>query len=186
MQRANHVPDAVAMHVEGGPVHIPHGRLHRPDPVPALERPGERLLGDVLGLGLVPADDDERAHDGPVVLPEEGLERSRPLALECHRTPRRFVHALITPRSPAPFGSGGKSASDRPQAPTTGLTRVKVGERKGNLMPGYRYLIVGGGLTADGACKGIREVDQDGSIGVVGSEPHPPYLRPPLTKDLWK
>src|SRR5262245_25866668 len=53
-------------------------------------------------------------------------------------------------------------------------------------MPGYRYLIVGGGLTADGACKGIREVDQEGSIGVVGAEPHPPYLRPPLTKDLWK
>ena len=53
-------------------------------------------------------------------------------------------------------------------------------------MPSYRYLIAGGGLTADGACKGIRDVDQDGSIGVVGSEPHPPYLRPPLSKDLWK
>jgi 3-phenylpropionate/trans-cinnamate dioxygenase ferredoxin reductase component len=53
-------------------------------------------------------------------------------------------------------------------------------------MPNYRYLIVGGGLTADGACKGIRDVDQDGSIGIVGSEAHPPYLRPPLSKDLWK
>ena len=53
-------------------------------------------------------------------------------------------------------------------------------------MPDYRYLIVGGGLTADGACKGIRDVDQEGSIGVVGTEPHPPYLRPPLSKDLWK
>jgi len=53
-------------------------------------------------------------------------------------------------------------------------------------MPSYRYLIVGGGLTADGACKGIRDIDQDGSIGVVGAEAHPPYLRPPLSKDLWK
>jgi NADPH-dependent 2,4-dienoyl-CoA reductase/sulfur reductase-like enzyme len=53
-------------------------------------------------------------------------------------------------------------------------------------MPTYRYLIAGGGLTADGACKGIRDVDQDGSIGVVGAEAHPPYLRPPLSKDLWK
>ena len=50
----------------------------------------------------------------------------------------------------------------------------------------YRYLIVGGGLTADGACKGIREIDGDGSIAVVGAEPHPPYLRPPLSKGLWK
>jgi len=49
-----------------------------------------------------------------------------------------------------------------------------------------RYLIVGGGLTADAACKGIREHDPDGRILVVGDEPHPPYLRPPLSKALWE
>jgi 3-phenylpropionate/trans-cinnamate dioxygenase ferredoxin reductase subunit len=49
-----------------------------------------------------------------------------------------------------------------------------------------RYLIVGGGLTADGACRGIRERDPDGSILVLGEEPHPPYLRPLLSKALWK
>jgi NADPH-dependent 2,4-dienoyl-CoA reductase/sulfur reductase-like enzyme len=48
------------------------------------------------------------------------------------------------------------------------------------------YLIVGGGLTADSACRGIRERDPDGPILVVGEEPHPPYLRPPLSKALWK
>jgi 3-phenylpropionate/trans-cinnamate dioxygenase ferredoxin reductase subunit len=50
----------------------------------------------------------------------------------------------------------------------------------------YRYLIVGGGLTADAACKGIRERDPDGTIGLVADEAHPPYARPPLTKALWK
>jgi NADPH-dependent 2,4-dienoyl-CoA reductase/sulfur reductase-like enzyme len=49
-----------------------------------------------------------------------------------------------------------------------------------------RYLIVGGGLTADAACKGIREVDPDGEITVVADEAHPPYARPPLSKALWK
>jgi 3-phenylpropionate/trans-cinnamate dioxygenase ferredoxin reductase component len=48
-----------------------------------------------------------------------------------------------------------------------------------------RYLIVGGGMTADAAVKGIREHDGDGSIVLVGAEPHPPYKRPPLTKGLW-
>lgn len=52
-------------------------------------------------------------------------------------------------------------------------------------MSDYRYLIVGGGLTADAACKGIRSVDAEGSIGLIGDEPDPPYLRPPLSKGLW-
>jgi 3-phenylpropionate/trans-cinnamate dioxygenase ferredoxin reductase subunit len=53
-------------------------------------------------------------------------------------------------------------------------------------MPDYRYLIVGGGMTADAACRGIRDRDQDGSIGLVGEEDDPPYSRPPLSKALWQ
>jgi len=50
----------------------------------------------------------------------------------------------------------------------------------------YRYLIVGGGMTADSACRGIRDHDPEGSIGLVSEEGHEPYARPPLTKALWK
>jgi NADPH-dependent 2,4-dienoyl-CoA reductase/sulfur reductase-like enzyme len=53
-------------------------------------------------------------------------------------------------------------------------------------MPSYRYLIIGGGMTAASAIGGIREVDPDGTIGVIGTESHPPYDRPPLSKALWK
>ena len=49
-----------------------------------------------------------------------------------------------------------------------------------------RYLIVGGGMTADAAVRGIRELDPGASIGLIGDEPDPPYSRPPLTKALWK
>jgi len=52
-------------------------------------------------------------------------------------------------------------------------------------MAAYRYLIVGGGMTGDSACRGIRDHDADGTIGMVGAEPHEPYARPPLTKALW-
>jgi 3-phenylpropionate/trans-cinnamate dioxygenase ferredoxin reductase subunit len=52
-------------------------------------------------------------------------------------------------------------------------------------MDTIRYLIVGGGMTADAAAKGIREHDPDGSIVLVGDDPHPPYKRPPLSKGLW-
>jgi NADPH-dependent 2,4-dienoyl-CoA reductase/sulfur reductase-like enzyme len=53
-------------------------------------------------------------------------------------------------------------------------------------MTNYSYLIVGGGMTADAAVQGIRDVDAAGSIAIVGAEGHPPYDRPPLTKGLWK
>jgi len=53
-------------------------------------------------------------------------------------------------------------------------------------MPHHEYLIVGGGMTADAAIQGIRTVDADAAIGVIGAESHRPYNRPPLTKGLWK
>ncbi|MGI8861134.1 MAG: NAD(P)/FAD-dependent oxidoreductase [Gaiellaceae bacterium] len=53
-------------------------------------------------------------------------------------------------------------------------------------MADYRYLIVGGGMTGDAACKGIREHDKNGPIGLFAEESHDPYARPPLTKGLWK
>ena len=53
-------------------------------------------------------------------------------------------------------------------------------------MTSYDYLIIGGGMTADAAVRGIREVDPRGSVGVIGAEWSPPYNRPPLSKGLWK
>ena len=38
----------------------------------------------------------------------------------------------------------------------------------------------------DGACKGIREHDENRSIGLFTEEAHEPKARPPLTKGLWK
>ena len=53
-------------------------------------------------------------------------------------------------------------------------------------MPHYKYLIVGGGMTADAAVNGIREADPEGSIGLISAEQNAPYNRPPLSKGLWK
>src|SRR5512141_1255790 len=50
----------------------------------------------------------------------------------------------------------------------------------------YPYLIIGGGMTADAAARGIRQVDPERPIAIIGQEPDPPYNRPPLSKGLWK
>ena len=53
-------------------------------------------------------------------------------------------------------------------------------------MAHYPYLILGGGMAADAAVRGIRELDAVRPIGLIGEETDPPYARPPLSKGLWK
>ncbi len=53
-------------------------------------------------------------------------------------------------------------------------------------MSRHRYLIIGGGMAADAAVRGIRAVDPEGAIKLISAELDPPYDRPPLSKGLWK
>jgi NADPH-dependent 2,4-dienoyl-CoA reductase/sulfur reductase-like enzyme len=53
-------------------------------------------------------------------------------------------------------------------------------------MKQFKYLIIGGGMTGDAAVRGIRELDPNGAIGLIGAEADPPYARPPLSKGMWK
>jgi 3-phenylpropionate/trans-cinnamate dioxygenase ferredoxin reductase subunit len=49
----------------------------------------------------------------------------------------------------------------------------------------YDYVIVGAGVAAASAVKGIRSQDASGTVAVLGSEPARPLYRPDLSKDLW-
>lgn len=50
----------------------------------------------------------------------------------------------------------------------------------------YQYIIIGGGMTADAAVDGIREIDEDNEILLISNDSVLPYNRPPLSKGLWK
>lgn len=52
-------------------------------------------------------------------------------------------------------------------------------------MNSHKYLIIGGGIAADSAIKGIRLVEPGADIGLIGDEPEGIYNRPPLSKGLW-
>jgi NADPH-dependent 2,4-dienoyl-CoA reductase/sulfur reductase-like enzyme len=49
----------------------------------------------------------------------------------------------------------------------------------------YNYIIIGGGMAADSAARGIRQIDPNGTIAIFSRESDPPYNRPPLSKGLW-
>ena len=50
----------------------------------------------------------------------------------------------------------------------------------------YRYIIVGGGVSAYAALSAIREDDQTGDVLLVSSDEFLPYVRPACGDDLWK
>jgi 3-phenylpropionate/trans-cinnamate dioxygenase ferredoxin reductase subunit len=49
----------------------------------------------------------------------------------------------------------------------------------------YEYVIVGAGMIADAAARGIRELDPHSAILILGDEPDEPYTRPALSKLIW-
>lgn len=49
----------------------------------------------------------------------------------------------------------------------------------------YDHLIIGGGMVADAAARGIREVAPNATIGIVSDDVDEPYTRPALSKKLW-
>ena len=50
-------------------------------------------------------------------------------------------------------------------------------------VPHVKYLLIGGGLASSSAAEAIREIDQAGSITLIGQEISGPYHRPPLSKE---
>lgn len=51
-------------------------------------------------------------------------------------------------------------------------------------MESTKYLLVGGGHASLHAAMAIRERDKEGAVLIVGNENHPPYDRPPLSKQM--
>ncbi|MFM8884230.1 MAG: FAD-dependent oxidoreductase, partial [Solirubrobacterales bacterium] len=45
-------------------------------------------------------------------------------------------------------------------------------------------LIIGGGLAAQRCAEALRQGEYEGPVRIVSAEPHAPYDRPPLSKEL--
>lgn len=63
-------------------------------------------------------------------------------------------------------------------------TEVPVITENG-LPEGAPYVIIGAGTAAHAACRAIRKNDPNAKIIVIGDEAILPYMRPPLSKELW-
>lgn len=89
------------------------------------------------------------------------------------------------------FGHRGDSSAT---GPTTASSGAQVGpsthpssssELIPNLPEEIAYLLIGGGTASFGATRAIRVNDPKSKIIIVSNEKWKPYLRPPLSKEIW-
>ncbi|XP_072361285.1 apoptosis-inducing factor 1, mitochondrial isoform X1 [Scyliorhinus torazame] len=77
-----------------------------------------------------------------------------------------------------------KSEKEEPPAEEAASTVMPVSPRPD--IPSHApYLLIGGGTASFAAARSIRARDPGARVLIVSEEPNLPYMRPPLSKELW-
>ncbi|XP_068456508.1 apoptosis-inducing factor 1, mitochondrial isoform X2 [Clinocottus analis] len=147
--------------------------LTEPPPAPVVE--SEPTTSAAESPAAEPAEPQpevvaESAHE-PVVeaSTEEAAEPSAaPVVEEEPSPPSEPSPAELTELPPAPVAESGDSAPVSLQFPSH-----------------TPYLLIGGGTASFAAARSIRARDPGARVLIVTDELVPPYMRPPLSKELW-
>jgi programmed cell death 8 (apoptosis-inducing factor) len=81
--------------------------------------------------------------------------------------------------SPIPTGSSGT-----PEAAPVAPVGPPLVDPESGLIKAH-YVLVGGGTASYSAMKAIQERDPKADIWIITAESYVPYMRPPLSKELW-
>ncbi|XP_068572490.1 apoptosis-inducing factor 1, mitochondrial isoform X3 [Cebidichthys violaceus] len=135
--------------------------------------------------------------DEPVVeaSPEEAAEPSAaPVVEEEPPAPSEPSLAELTEPAPAPVAESEPPAAAAAESPAAEPTepQPEVVAESGDSTPASlklpshtTYLLIGGGTASFAAARSIRARDPGARVLIVTDEPVPPYMRPPLSKELW-
>lgn len=97
-------------------------------------------------------------------------------ATETEAVPEPKPQAAPSPEEPSP------SASTEATEPASGADSVPATAKIPSHTP---YLLIGGGTASFAAARSIRARDPGARVLIVTDEPDLPYMRPPLSKELW-
>ncbi|XP_015246949.1 PREDICTED: apoptosis-inducing factor 1, mitochondrial [Cyprinodon variegatus] len=90
---------------------------------------------------------------------------------EAHLEPKPEVPAAEVAEAAAPSETTEQSPASKPASPK---------------LPSHApYLLIGGGTASFAAARSIRARDPGAKVLIVTDEPDLPYMRPPLSKELW-
>ncbi|XP_032389573.1 apoptosis-inducing factor 1, mitochondrial isoform X6 [Etheostoma spectabile] len=132
--------------------------------------------------------------DEPVVeaSPEESAEPAAvPVVEEEPSPPSEPSPVELTELPPAPVVESEPAAAESPAAEPTEPQPEVVAQSGGPApdslkVPSHTpYLLIGGGTASFAAARSIRARDPGAKVLIVTDESDPPYMRPPLSKELW-
>ncbi|XP_070699701.1 apoptosis-inducing factor 1, mitochondrial isoform X2 [Pempheris klunzingeri] len=86
------------------------------------------------------------------------------------------------PEEPSPLAPGAEVAPSETTEPPPGVDSTPALPKVPSHTP---YLLIGGGTASFAAARSIRARDPGAKVLIVTDEPDLPYMRPPLSKELW-
>lgn len=125
---------------------------------------------------------------------------TEPLAAEAPKTEASSEPGLEAPPSSAEVTAPDAEAAEPPAvgkpvaestpkqaaAPSAEAGDAKAADSQPAALPSHApYLLIGGGTASFAAARSIRARDPGAKVLIVTDEPDLPYMRPPLSKELW-
>lgn len=83
------------------------------------------------------------------------------------------------------FLGGGDQSDSHKKVDHSSLLMKRVPEKSADLPKKVPYLLVGGGAASFSAFRAIKSNDPKAKVLVISNEYFKPYMRPPLSKELW-
>ncbi|XP_036381509.1 apoptosis-inducing factor 1, mitochondrial isoform X3 [Megalops cyprinoides] len=166
--------------------------LSEPEPAPALEA----TLAELTEQPSAPVIESEPAAVGEPIQEESPVEplapasESEPTAV-ADSAPAEQIESSTSPvqSEPAPImESAPAESTEQPPAPAAESAPAVEAPAPVSLpeIPAHApYLLIGGGTASFAAARSIRARDPGARVLIVTDEPDLPYMRPPLSKELW-
>ncbi|XP_074468210.1 apoptosis-inducing factor 1, mitochondrial isoform X14 [Sebastes fasciatus] len=133
--------------------------------------------------------------DEPVVeaAPEEAAELPAAHVVEeepsppSEPSPAELTEPPPAPVEEKPTAAAAESPAAEPTEPQPEVVAESGDSAPASLkLPSHTpYLLIGGGTASFAAARSIRARDPGAKVLIVTDEPDPPYMRPPLSKELW-
>ncbi|CAB1316233.1 unnamed protein product [Coregonus sp. 'balchen'] len=187
-------PDVAAVESEEPPA-TPEAEIA---PEPVVEPAPEESVGTPAAEPVVESEAAPLAES----VPEEAVERPSAPALSepsVEPSPIEVTEEPLAPiveSEPAPVAESPPAETAEPQtttetesAPAAEPATIAAAEVPAPTPVGFPshapYLLIGGGTASFAAARSIRARDPGARVLIITDEPDLPYMRPPLSKELW-